>query len=127
MASQKWLMKGWIGALVLGLAMVLPVLKAKATHLRAGEITVERVSCNSRQFKITVTVYTDTESSVLFGGSQDILDFGDGSRTLVPETPNTNYPGGGSIGIASRTFIHTFPGQGKYTISYIEPTEITEY
>jgi hypothetical protein len=92
-----------------------------ATHLRAGEITVERINCTSRTFRITVTVYTDTESTVQFGGTQDILDFGDGNRLLVPETPNTTYPGGGSIGFASRSFIHTFPGPGRYTISYIEP------
>jgi hypothetical protein len=115
---------GWIRAsffIVSFLVFTCFATDALATHLRAGEITVERLNCTSRQFRITVTVYTDTESTVLFGGSQDILDYGDGTRILVPETPNTTFPGGGSIGVASRSFIHTFPGPGRYTISYIEP------
>jgi hypothetical protein len=115
---------GWIKASIffVGLLSLISIAEeAFATHLRAGEITVERINCTSRTFRITVTVYTDTESTVLFGGTQDILDFGDGTRLLVPETPNTTYPGGGSIGVASRSFIHTFPGPGRYTISYIEP------
>src|SRR5690606_40730884 len=50
---------------------------ANATHLRAGEITVVRENCNSLTFTITVTVYTNTGSSVLFGGrvgEEDILE-----------------------------------------------------
>jgi len=122
MAIKQWI-RSWAFLLLVLAGLILPVAQAEATHLRAGEITVERVNCTSRRFKVTVTVYTDTNctSCVLFGGSQDILDFGDGSRIFVPETPNTPYPGGGGIGIASRTFIHDFPAQGKYTISYIEP------
>ena len=59
---------------------------AWATHLRAGEITVERVSCNSLTFRITVTVFTNTiNTNVLFGGEDDWLDFGDGNRMLIPE------------------------------------------
>ncbi|HEX5172227.1 MAG TPA: gliding motility-associated C-terminal domain-containing protein [Cyclobacteriaceae bacterium] len=96
-----------------------------ATHLRAGEITVVRENCSSLQFIITVTVYTNTGSSVLFGGrtgEEDILDFGDGESMLVPETPNTLRPDlGPAIGTASFTIVHTFPGPGVYTISYREP------
>lgn len=115
---------GWIRAsifIVSFLAFACFTTELFATHLRAGQITVERLNCTSREYRITVTVYTDTESTVLFGGSQDILDFGDNTRILVPETPNTTFPGGGSIGFASRSFNHTFPGPGTYTISYIEP------
>lgn len=111
---------GWI--LLLGVMLfMLPVFQVQATHLRAGEITVERIGCASRTFRITVTVYTDTGSPVLFGGPQDVLDFGDGTRVLVPETPNSPFPGLSSIGKASYSIIHTFPGQGRYTISYLEP------
>src|SRR5689334_15167167 len=92
--------KGWfvkvrhILLFAVGFALV-PVV-TYATHLRAGQITVERVGCSSLQVKITVTVYTDTGCGggcVLFGGVQDVLDFGDGTNVLVPETPNTPYPG----------------------------------
>src|SRR5688572_12392168 len=102
----------------------LPVLKSNATHLRAGQITVERIGCSSLTVKVTVTVYTDTGCGggcVLFGGVQDILDFGDGATVLVPETPNTNYPGTVNVGTASFTTTHTYPGPGRYTISYLEP------
>jgi hypothetical protein len=105
--------------LVLGIAT-----STYATHLRAGEITVERVSCNSLTFRITVTVFTNTiNTSVLFGGEDDWLDFGDGSRPrLVPETPNTLRPDlGEGIATASYTIEYTYPGFGEYTISYSEP------
>ncbi len=98
--------------------------KAEATHLRAGQITVERIGCSSLQVKVTVTVYTDTgcgSGCVLFGGVQDVLNFGDGQTVLVPETENTPFPGGINIGTASRTFFHTYPAIGSYTISYLEP------
>src|SRR3954463_5941637 len=73
----------------------------KATHLRAGEITVRRDECNSLKFWITVTVFTNTiNTNVLFGGTEDYLDFGDNSDEnkdgipgiLVPETLNTLRP-----------------------------------
>lgn len=97
---------------------------SNATHLRAGEITVERVSCSSLTFRITVTVFTNTNNtSVLFGGEDDWLDFGDGSKPiLVPETPNTLRPDlGEGIATASFTIEYTYPGFGQYTIRYSEP------
>ncbi len=98
---------------------------AQATHLRAGEIIVERVNCNSLTFKITVTVYTNTNSTVLFGGEQDELNFGDGTPIqLVPETQNTvrrDLNPDGSVATASFTTYHTYAGPGNYVISYIEP------
>jgi hypothetical protein len=109
---------------LLSLALMLLLLRAGyATHLRAGEITVERVSCNSLTFKITVTVFTNTENtSVLFGGEDDWLDFGDGERVLVPTTPNTLRPDlGQGIATASYTIFHTYPGFQRYLISYSEP------
>jgi len=111
---------GFILLFAVGLSF-LPVFSAEATHLRAGQITVERISCSSLTFKITVTVYTDTGSPVLFGGEMDVLDFGDGTSILVPETPNTAFPGVADVGTASYTVIHAFPGPGLYTISYLEP------
>jgi hypothetical protein len=97
-----------------------------ATHLRAGEIIVERVNCPSLTFRITITVYTNTKNTtVLFGGDQDVLDFGDGTPTvLVPETPNTirlDLNPDGSVATASFTTEHTYAGPGKYLISYREP------
>lgn len=113
--------------LLLGLALLViaGANQAWATHLRAGEIIVERVNCQSLTFRITVTVYTNTGSSVLFGGrigEEDILDFGDTQWELVPETPNTLRPDlGPNIGTASYTTLHTYSGGGRYVISYREP------
>jgi hypothetical protein len=94
-----------------------------ATHLRAGEIIVERVNCNSLTFRITVTVFTNTiNTNVLFGGEDDWLDFGDGTRMLVPETNNTLRPDlGEGIATASFSVLHTFSGFQAYTVSYSEP------
>ena len=81
--------------------IVFVTFQAQATHLRAGEITVRRDACNSLKFWITVTVFTNTiNTQVLFGGDDDILDFGDNSDPdndgipgiLVPETENTLRP-----------------------------------
>lgn len=110
-----------VGVLLFVVGLSLITKQAAATHLRAGEITVERISCTFRSFRITVTVYTDTGSPVLFGGDQDILDFGDGQRMLVPETPNKPVPIGPNTGTASFSIIHTYAGPGRFTISYLEP------
>ncbi|HEU5290814.1 MAG TPA: gliding motility-associated C-terminal domain-containing protein [Cyclobacteriaceae bacterium] len=104
--------------------ILISTLKLQATHLRAGQIRVIRDGCSSLRVTVTVTVYTDTGCGggcVLFGGVQDVLDFGDGSSVLVPETPNTPYPGAVNVGFASYSIGHTFPGPGRYTISYLEP------
>ena len=100
------------------------VIESQATHLRAGDIIVERENCSSRRFKITVTVYTNTGSTVRFGGEQDILNFGDGTWELVPETENTPRPDlddEGTVATASYTTYHTYPSTGTYIISYREP------
>ncbi|MBX2962471.1 MAG: gliding motility-associated C-terminal domain-containing protein [Cyclobacteriaceae bacterium] len=95
---------------------------ALATHLRAGQIVATRISCTGLTFRITVTVYTNTGSPVLFGGEMDYLNFGDGTPPiLVPETPNTPLEGFTGVATASYTIEHTYPGPGRYLISYIEP------
>ena len=96
-----------------------------ATHLRAGEIVVTRDNCQSLTFKITITVYTNTGSTVRFGGDtgfEDVLDFGDNTNMQVPEIENTLRPDlGPNVGTASFTVFHTYAGPGKYLISYREP------
>jgi len=93
---------------------------ANATHLRAGEITLERVSCTALTFRITITVYTDLGSPIKFGDG--VLDFGDGSKPLTtPTIDNTRRPDlGPEVGTVSFTTTHTFGGPGKYVISYLE-------
>jgi hypothetical protein len=110
---------------LMGIAMLALSNTARATHLRAGEIVAVRENCNSLTFIITITVYTNTKNTtVLFGGDQDILNFGDGETMLVPETPNTvrlDLNADGSVATASFTISHTYSGNGTYVISYKEP------
>lgn len=103
-----------IGALLLST-------KSMATHLRAGEITVERISCTSLSFKITITVYTNTGSDIRFG--EGLLDYGDGSTPhTTPIIENTLRPDlGPEVATVSYSIEHTYGGPGKYVISYLEP------
>lgn len=93
----------------------------QASHLRAGEITIERRSCNSRELWITITVYTNTASEVKFG-EDGILYFGDGTSMVVPRVENIPQPQlGPNIGIASYTVRHLYGSLDSYLISYVEP------
>lgn len=93
-----------------------------ATHLRGGWISVTQLSPSSNTCKITVTVFTDTQSGVFFGGSQDFLHFGDGEYILVPETTNSSIPGLGiEFGMATFSVIHAYSAAGRYIVSYQEP------
>lgn len=96
--------------------------ESKATHLRAGEITAVRVNCSGRTYRITVTVYIDMESHILFGGQNEILYFGDSTWVEVPETQTTPRPDlGTNMGMASFTIDHTYSGPGRFLIRYAEP------
>ncbi len=103
------------------------VSSVNATHLRAGEIIIERINCQSLTFRITIIVYTDTESGVKFGDG--ILRLGDGSDPdndgeagfVIPEidsSPRADL--GDKVAIASYTYEHTYGAPGKYEISYFE-------
>ncbi len=110
----------FLRGILLGLLIMMGT-QAWATHLRAGEITVERVSCTALTFRITITVYTNTGSEIRFGGG--LLDYGDGTAPHVtPEIENTLRPElGPNIGTVSYTTTHTYAGIGRYIISYLEP------
>lgn len=103
--------------------------EAEASHLRAGQITVSRIDpktglstgCNSREVWITIRVYTNTASPVVFGGD-GILAFGDGTSMVIPEVNNTLKPElGPNIGVAEITVRHIYGSIGRYTLSYVEP------
>ncbi len=109
------------------LVMLTMVFDLQATHLRAGQITVTADPNNPRGFWITVEVWTNTRNtSVLFGGDQDILDFGDLTLMFVPETQNqAGKPGKPAlppgVAYASFTVYHEYIAGGVYTVSYREP------
>ncbi|MBS1559825.1 MAG: hypothetical protein JST69_13980, partial [Bacteroidetes bacterium] len=84
-----------------------------ATHLRAGDITITRPSCNSRQITITINVYTrDFPGSVKFGtGGIDLINWGDGTTTVVDPVNNPPiiaYVDNGAVGKISVTYSHTY-------------------
>jgi hypothetical protein len=101
--------------------------RSHATHLRAGEITVERVNCNALTFKITITVFTNTKNTpVKFGGDPDLsyLYFGDGKREYVDEQPNViryDLDPSGAIATSSYTTFHTYSSFETFKIHYQEP------
>lgn len=113
----------WRAVSVILLLTFLTITKSGATHLRAGDIVAERINCG-RTFRITITVYTNTGSTVRFGGDRDIINFGDGTWEFVPEIENTPRPdldAEGTVATASYTVFHTYPTTGTYVISYREP------
>lgn len=107
---------------VLPFVLLLCAADIYATHLRAGEIIATRVSCTSLTFRITITVYIDTESGVHFGGPGEYLYFGDSSFVEVPDTNTTPRPDlGPNMGIAQFVVTHTYSSTGRYLIRYAEP------
>ena len=112
----KW---SFFKLLLLGVVVLFPSI-SRATHLRAGEITVERLSCNSLTFRICITVYTNTGSPIKFGDG--VLDFGDGSKPhITPSLENIKRPDlGPDIGTVTYCINHTYSGASKYIISYGE-------
>jgi hypothetical protein len=97
--------------------------QARATHLRAGEITVQRENCSSLTFIITLTTYTNTKTDARTGGQGEILYFGDDRSVEVPLTENTvrlDLNPDGSVATATFVVRHTYPGTGHYTIRYQE-------
>ena len=104
------------------LGILFPVYQAQATHLRAGEITVERLNCTSLTFRIIVTAYTNTESTVRFSDHDSgVLNFGDGTSHHPPQTENISRPElGPNVGFVSYSILHTYSGSSSYKISYQE-------
>lgn len=113
-------MKPWRFLIPVFLLLLVANQNVWATHLRAGEITVTRNSCNGLTFTITITAYTNTGSPVKF--SDGTLDFGDGSTPeQTPTRDNIIRPElGAGIGFVEYSTPHTFPGPGYYTITYKE-------
>jgi len=110
---------------IAALLILVGVINANATHLRAGNIIVEKIGddCSIRVYRITVRVYTKynpNAQTVLFGGEGDILDFGDGTRIEVPIQDNIPIDPEFGIAYAEYTIDHPYAGPGQYMISYSE-------
>lgn len=95
---------------------------AMASHLRSIEIQVRQGDCSNMTVEIIVTAYVNyLRTNTLFGGEDDILDFGDGSSVLIPETPHEIVDASLYIGRAQYKIFHTYSTFGTYKITYSEP------
>ncbi len=103
-------------AILAGLALTAGNFQANATHLRAGQITVKRKDCNSLTYTIIIRAYTNTGSQVRYEGGE--LRFGDSKMSIRPRIENTDL--GNGIGFVKDSVEHTFPGPGRYVITYRE-------
>lgn len=107
--------------LAFALLLVCPIV-VKATHIRAGEIIAELVSCQGLTYRFTIIGYEDTGSEVVFGNG--IIDFGDGESVNL-DTENDFFD---RVVVDPQKLIrksrfvitHTFPGPGTYTITFRE-------
>lgn len=91
-----------------------------ATHIRAGEIIAVRVSSSTLKYRFSIIGYTDTGSTVEFGGGD--IDFGDGTVVNIEEGAvfGETIPIGDEIAFNIFEIEHTFQGFGKYTIRFNE-------
>lgn len=100
-----------------------------ATHIRAGEITAELLSCQGYTYRFTITGYEDTESGVLFG-ERGTLSFGYGNEeiTVTSEDFDRQYTTIGNEEVRITQFVieHTFPAGGTYVVSYREENRNAE-
>jgi len=105
--------------IILIFVTALPLI-VRATHLRCGYISVKRLNSTSLTCTITLTVFVNAGSPLAFGNGH--LIFGDASAPLlVTEGSVVTRPDlGPSIGMATFSIDHTYPGPGQYAISYIE-------
>jgi hypothetical protein len=92
---------------------------ANATHIRAGEVTAQLISCQNYSYRFKITGYTDTGSDVLFGGGE--INYGDGEiDTFETGNPDEflNLGDEKALNVFYKT--HAFPGPGMYKISFRE-------
>ncbi|MEQ9442609.1 MAG: gliding motility-associated C-terminal domain-containing protein [Cyclobacteriaceae bacterium] len=97
--------------------------RAYATHIRAGEIIVERQSCQSDLFTIRIIGYEDTGSDVEFGNGILDLGFGDPIDVSTENDFFTREIVDNQNLIRVSEFVLTdiaFPGAGTYIISFRE-------
>ena len=111
-----------LGAFILWIVAV--PFEVYATHIRAGEITIQQQGPPSlRTFIITITGYLDNESPVRNDFGIGEMDFGDGSPTIVPRDSPFNFTDTDltpEVGVISISVVHTFPSDGTFIISYQE-------
>jgi len=93
-----------------------------ATHIRALEITAERISTANLTFKFTITGYRDIDGVQFASGD---FNFGDGTSYDQEKDGPIPWVFVESVGNDTEkwqfTLTHTYSGPGAYKVSYIEP------
>lgn len=95
---------------------------AWATHNRAGMITYKHLSGNS--FQITLTTYTNTNSSI--DRNPVVIHFSDGDSATVYRSTDLVIAKPPDINTKMNVYIttHTFPGPGRYIISFLDDNRV---
>ena len=101
--------------IVIFIVFVFITIQSFATHNRAGEITYEQLS--QLTYKFTLVTYTYTPS--LADRPTLVLNWGDGTESVINRITKTSLPNQVSMNIYEGT--HTFNGQGTFIISMIDP------
>jgi hypothetical protein len=102
--------------LVYLLLLLLPV-SSFATHIKAGDIVIERVSATDfLTYRFKLSLYTNTVSTV--EQSEATLSFGDGTSATNPRLSKTDV--GNSTALNTFEFIHTYNGVGFYRAGFTE-------
>ncbi len=95
--------------------LLVAFLRGEASHIRAGEITAERISANT--YTLTLTIYGNRFSSVR--DDYAIFEFGDGtSQTVFFNFSEVNL--NADTYVRTYKYNKTFSGSGTYRISYKE-------
>ncbi|MFY0606061.1 MAG: gliding motility-associated C-terminal domain-containing protein [Cyclobacteriaceae bacterium] len=90
---------------------------ARATHIRAGEITAKRINNVTLTYEFTFTGFRDSGSPIKFGDG--FFDFGDGT-TLDQGFDVIETAVGNEIEMAQFKVVHTFQAANSYVVSYEE-------
>ena len=98
-------------------------LHVSATHIRGGEIQINKIEGQSRTYEIVLKGYTNNNSPVIFGSS-GILNFGDGTF-IQSNNKNYEFPFEYSditydVRYYEARFVHTYQNEGLFTVSYRE-------
>lgn len=95
---------------------------ATATHYRAGEITYRLI--DGRRYEITAITYTDPTSRADGSTSQIVIDWGDGSTSLVQRWSTLIYADNPSIRLNIYKAIHQYATDATYEIGMMDRNRI---
>jgi gliding motility-associated-like protein len=89
-------------------------LVTQATHIRAGDLTAERISTNGLTYRFTLTIYRDMGGVV--ADPSITMEFGDGNSATVSITSQSILPGGTNTEVITYVTTHTYAGPNEYKV-----------